>query len=234
MVHKRGTSMIKSVNKFYTAYNRCLRRLFRLPNTTHTRFLPLLNGLPSAQKQICRRSLTMIDKMKNVPNPTVNYIVSASLVDCNSISRHNRDVMQNIDNAPPPSPDDVCVANAILELNHFTTPLNDVEADELSNFLCTMWHCSMLLFFFPHTFVVLFLYAIKSMCVNKHIIHSITVSFLQIVNINHTSAIPENGHHDLLGRSRYLELLREIHDGATPWTRACFQDLSGQSMFRHM
>ena len=83
----------KNVLYFQTMWNRCIRRLMNLPYTTHTRFLPLLNGTCSAIEQIYSRFLSLVKTMLNSTNVRVNYLARRSINDATSIIGANLHVI---------------------------------------------------------------------------------------------------------------------------------------------
>ncbi len=54
----------KVVSKFQTTWNMCVRRIFNLPYTTHTRFLPHILEISTVTDQIYGRFLKMVKTME--------------------------------------------------------------------------------------------------------------------------------------------------------------------------
>ena len=74
----------KCVNEFYTAYNRCVRRVLRLPHMTHTRFLQHFTGMPSCHDMVCQRFLKLFWTMME-GNSDVRYLAMMSARSAQSI-----------------------------------------------------------------------------------------------------------------------------------------------------
>ena len=77
------------VHDFQTMWNRCVRRIFKLPYMTHTRFLPHLLGICSAMDQIYCRFLNMIKGMRESANRRVRYITRLAEANPRSIIGSN-------------------------------------------------------------------------------------------------------------------------------------------------
>ncbi len=54
----------KAVSEFQTTWNKCVRRIFNLPYTTHTRFLPHIPEISTVTDQIYGRFLKMVKTME--------------------------------------------------------------------------------------------------------------------------------------------------------------------------
>ena len=83
----------KNVMFFQTMWNRCIRRMLNLPNTTHTRLLPLLNGTCSALEQIYCRFVTLVQTMLENTNVKVRYLANRFSKTANSIIGANLQVI---------------------------------------------------------------------------------------------------------------------------------------------
>jgi hypothetical protein len=123
------------VSLFHTAFNRCVRRLLHLPNTTHTRYLPLLIGLPSSREQICSRFDKVIENVKSLNNTTVKFIITKALSDCNSVCYKNQNISKLLEKTVL-TEDDLCIVEAIKELKNVVIFDCD-ESQEFINSLCS-------------------------------------------------------------------------------------------------
>ena len=86
----------KNVAYFQTMWNRCIRRILNLPNTTHRRYLPLLNGTCSALEQIYCRFISMLQIMLFSTNVKVRYISERFVYNCNSIVGANLNIIAKL------------------------------------------------------------------------------------------------------------------------------------------
>lgn len=77
------------MKEFTTAWNRCVRRLLRLPHMTHTRYLPHLIGTPGVTDIIYCRFLKMCSSMMMSSNHRVNFLFKVSVSNPKSIIRGN-------------------------------------------------------------------------------------------------------------------------------------------------
>ena len=75
-----------AVKEFQTCWNRCVRRVFHLPSTTHRRFLPQLLESPMALRQIYARFLKLLTKMMESKNERVSFIARLNINDSSVIS----------------------------------------------------------------------------------------------------------------------------------------------------
>jgi len=78
-----------SLGDFCTMWNRCVRRLLKLPNMTHCRFLPLLANMKSPGDQICSMFLGLLRSMRQNDNYVVNHLTERGLNDTRSYIGHN-------------------------------------------------------------------------------------------------------------------------------------------------
>ncbi len=69
----------KAVSEFQTTWNKCVRRIFNLPYTTHTRFLPHILEIGTVTDQICGCFLKMVKTMEQSNNMRVQYITKLSI-----------------------------------------------------------------------------------------------------------------------------------------------------------
>ena len=70
-------------------WNRCSRRILKLPYKTHTRFLPQLLGMPSSMEQIMSRFVNVVKVMLCSDNRTVNYLAKHCIARSGSIMNIN-------------------------------------------------------------------------------------------------------------------------------------------------
>ncbi len=83
----------RAVAKFQTMWNRCVRRVLRLPYATHTRFLPLIMDISSVRDQIYSRFLKMCNRMEISDNVHVKYFTCCSMASPRSIIGTNLDII---------------------------------------------------------------------------------------------------------------------------------------------
>ena len=78
-----------NVKLLHTAVNKGVRRLMNLPYATHTRFLPVLSGLPSAKDSIANRFVKMYLTMLQSSNDHVSFVARRGRVCAHSIIGSN-------------------------------------------------------------------------------------------------------------------------------------------------
>lgn len=78
-----------SVQSFHTMWNRCVRRIYRLPYKTHTRFLPHILNARTSDEQICQRFLLMVKRMCSSNNARIRNIANRGLQNCSTIIGEN-------------------------------------------------------------------------------------------------------------------------------------------------
>ena len=83
----------KNVGQFQTMWNRCVRRILDLPDTTHRILLPGLVHRLSAIEQIYCRFVKMAKMMLESENVKVKFLVRKALLDSNSIINTNVSVI---------------------------------------------------------------------------------------------------------------------------------------------
>ncbi len=76
----------KAFEDFQRAWNRCVRRLLKLPYETHRRYLPSLVGTSSAKHQIYTRSVKLVSNMETW-SQSGNARVSFLFRQCKNLSR---------------------------------------------------------------------------------------------------------------------------------------------------
>ncbi len=69
----------KAVSEFQTTWNKCVRRIFNLPYTTHTRFLPHIREISTVTDQIYGCFLKIIKTMEQSNKMRVQYITKLSI-----------------------------------------------------------------------------------------------------------------------------------------------------------
>ena len=79
----------KNVQDFVRAWNRCVRRLFNLPFTTHTRYLPHIVERPGVLDQMYIRFVKMCHVMENSQNVKLRYLYKICMSSARSIIRRN-------------------------------------------------------------------------------------------------------------------------------------------------
>jgi len=145
----------KSVAEFQTTWNRCVRRLLRLPNTTHRNLLPSLIGQPTALNQIYARFVKLIKNMLQGHNARIDFLTRLCLEDQRSIIGSNFHVIAQHLSIP-----DNCVLDNFYKLKTITAECDMIsvilelidfrngdcfiqgfttnEIDFIMHFVCTM------------------------------------------------------------------------------------------------
>ena len=85
----------KSVREFVTAWNRSVRRLFRLPFMTHTRYLPHMLDAPPVLDQIYSRFVNMCNAMYKSDNVRLNFLFRVCVSDNRSLIGGNLTLIAN-------------------------------------------------------------------------------------------------------------------------------------------
>ena len=91
----------KSLKDFVIAWNRCVRRLFRLPFMTHTRYLPHLLGTPAVLDQIYLRFINMCNSMCKSDNKRMRFLFEVCASNTRSVIGGNLALIAkrlNVDN----------------------------------------------------------------------------------------------------------------------------------------
>ena len=142
----------KHFKDFNTMWNKCARRILKVPRMTHTRFLPIMCKQPPSETQIMARFINMCKRMISNKNSLTEYFVRAGMKCSNTIIGKNlrkvckiatmsfqellegkKKPIQYIHNS-----DDICTVKVINELRSGSCgPLNDAERLLLFDFLCT-------------------------------------------------------------------------------------------------
>lgn len=146
----------KVVKDFQTMWNRCVRRILKLPNCTHTRLLPILLDSLSAYDQIQVRIVKIVQSMLESKNVKVRYLANLSIKKVNSVIGGNIMTVSRNLNCDAESvillntndikrmfyskfnECDTQLASQILELRGLTVPgFSNDELYTVFNFLCT-------------------------------------------------------------------------------------------------
>ena len=126
-----------AVSRFHTMYNRCLRRVCRLPAMTHTRYLPFFSKMPISVVQAANRSMKLVRSLSSIENETVHSLAQFILYRSDSILSRNRAHCSAINNEPL-SDIDQSIVTAISELVNNDTIFDEDEAIDFANFLCVI------------------------------------------------------------------------------------------------
>jgi hypothetical protein len=78
-----------SLGDFCMMWNCCVRRLLKLPNMTHCRFLPLLANMKSPGDQICGMFVGLLRSMRQNDNHVVKFLIETVLNDARSYVGYN-------------------------------------------------------------------------------------------------------------------------------------------------
>ena len=140
------------VKGFHKTWNRCVRRLLKVPNMTHTRFLSFLMQCKSSEEQICERFTAMVRTMNNSSNMKVKFIAERGINIKSTIIGQNLSFIKLKTGASVHSivfvkqklcfnsydVQDYCTLAAINELTSFNVNIYDVtESVMFKNFLCS-------------------------------------------------------------------------------------------------
>ena len=79
----------KSIHEYVVAWNRSVRRMFDLPSTTHTRYLPQFVGSPGVLDQIYCRFVKMCHSMEKSVNCKINHLFNVCMSTSRSIISRN-------------------------------------------------------------------------------------------------------------------------------------------------
>jgi hypothetical protein len=125
----------KNVHYYHTMFNRCLRRLLKLPYKTHTAILSALSNYPPASCLIARRMLKFIASISVLPN-RIGSLAQKFLLDQSSIIAQNKTIA-NRNSAFQISDHHYATSQTIAELL-YNPPIifSSQEASLLANFLC--------------------------------------------------------------------------------------------------
>ena len=139
----------QSVDSFHKLYNRCVRRLLRLPYATHTRYLPAFTGTAISIESICSRFVKLYLNMRDNDNTIVRTIAnfsaatSGSIIGGNLLTITKKYKCQIAPNTgylimkPRMSQSDQCTIQAIRDARDFKIDfLTKNERDFFINELC--------------------------------------------------------------------------------------------------
>ena len=142
----------KAVNSFHKMWNRCVRRLLRLPWRTHCRFLPSLMDCRNSDEQICTRFLSMLRTMCNNSNGKVKFIANRGVtLSCTLIGENISYIKSKQNNLwsmdlltsrrrlvfTHLSDEDQCALIAIKELMDCNNIIGEPQKTEFCNYLLT-------------------------------------------------------------------------------------------------
>jgi len=148
----------RSIPLYSTAWNRCVRRIHGLPNTTHRRLLPHIVGRPAVVDQVNLRVCKMYETIAKSNNTLAITVLQIALSDPRSIAGGNKDIINatydvdelshssissSIDNTLIRDFQSKCYANCIVDCQntlkgYYNVDLMDVDiATKILN-LCTL------------------------------------------------------------------------------------------------
>ena len=134
-----------TLGKFSTMWNRCVRRLLKLPNRTHCRFLPYLAEMTSPTDQICRSFLRLFNVMKKSENEHVRFLANRGANDARSIIGGNLQYVCKLYKCSKDSVKvtythctdcDLGLIQAIKDLLNLSTIFTNCEQFQFLSFLC--------------------------------------------------------------------------------------------------
>jgi hypothetical protein len=139
----------KCVSQFYTMYNKCIRRLLKLPHMTHTRFLSAFTGRKCVQDQIADRFKKLYMSMLINQNSAIRFIVQFCAKTSESVIGRNMRYLSDVYKIQEDklvcskfvskhlSVSDKCVIQAICDIrSNAVCCLDSLEAEEYLQHLC--------------------------------------------------------------------------------------------------
>jgi hypothetical protein len=141
------------LTKLYSAYNKCLRRVWNLPYDSHRYIIHLLMGKGDLQRQLSTRFLKMLDTMYNAENRILSFVAQRanrdmscqlgsnysyvcmrnSSVNCFNLD-NLKDLYKNTKNKTDYTDAEHCLANVIRELREVSNgcaTLNMLNMDDI-------------------------------------------------------------------------------------------------------
>ena len=134
-------------------WNRCVRRVFRLPYRTHTRFLTSFLNAPHVLEQVFARFVGMLRAMKMSDNAKIQFLAKHVIFSPTSITARNlylisqklqigseevtsvktfRNTLYHLTN------EDTSIIQVIKEMkDNMCDLLNDEEQNDFMDFLCS-------------------------------------------------------------------------------------------------
>ena len=141
----------QSIDSFHKMWNRCVRRLLKLPYRTRTKYLPHLIQSKTSDEQICERFVSLLISMLTGPNTRLNFIANRGIHISNTLIGENISYIKNrLDSKLRNcnvfelkkhicfrmyNDNDYCTIQAIKELSNCEF-LNENEKTALITFLC--------------------------------------------------------------------------------------------------
>jgi hypothetical protein len=86
----------KSISDFIVLWNKCVRRLLKLPRKTHRRFLHHLAEMPDPLQKICSMFLSMYTAMTKSRNELINFIARRGHMNQNTIIGMNLNFIKRL------------------------------------------------------------------------------------------------------------------------------------------
>ena len=84
----------RNISQFHTMYNRCVRRILKLPFRTHTRYLPLLAERANSREEIVARFVRLLFSALQSDNSLIRHVSNRALATTNSIIGANMDYIK--------------------------------------------------------------------------------------------------------------------------------------------
>ena len=140
------------VKGFHKTWNRCVRRILKVPNLTHTRFLSFMMQCKNSEEQICNRFTAMVRTMNNSSNVKVRCIAERGINTKNTIIGQNISYIKSKTGLSFYSiifgkqklcfntydVQDYCTLAAINELTSLNVNIyNEIESVMFKNYLCS-------------------------------------------------------------------------------------------------
>ena len=172
----------KYVDKFFVSWRKAIRRLFKLPYTTHRCLLPPLCHDQTVEQQIHQRSVSFINSISQSNNPIVSCCYKLAMSGSHSSISNNlsflsyfyrvpRECIPSIAPEPPVVDDETSLKAVFIEellcllydIDTHDIPSNDIN--DIISVLCTYWNFFFIrvlyvsVFFFLSLFFIVFFFS---------------------------------------------------------------------------
>ena len=107
----------RHLEKIKTGWNVVQRRVWRLPPTAHSKFLPILANQTNLLGQIYKRARNFVDRLINNNNEKVKFIANNALLNPDSCIATNKLFLESRETDTPTSLESLCTTTQIIELN---------------------------------------------------------------------------------------------------------------------
>ena len=122
---------------FHTMWNRCARRIMKLPNKTHTRFLPYLICMDHSITQVAKRTKTIVNNMLISKNETVKFLANKGLRSMDSLIGSNLNKTKQVAVKLQCTDEDLCVIELLKDIKKMTlVNFDKYELFQIFKFFC--------------------------------------------------------------------------------------------------